>query len=173
MKGTATTRHGINPATLNDLPEVPVSTQADLDSAVSSAKVAFKSWSKKTLEERRKRLYAFADAFENEREGFAKLLVEEQGKPLQTANIEISMTLQWIREMPKQEIIEEVIEDTEQRKIVHRWVPIGVCGGLVPWNWVSERARSFCKPRMLYLWHSDFQSLKSSRCPSDGRKFVL
>lgn len=141
MKGTAATRHGINPATLKDLPDVPVSTQADLDSAVSSAKAAFKSWSKTSIEERRKCLCAFADAFEKEREGFAKLLVQEQGKPLGTANIEISMTLQWIREMPKQEISDEVIEDTEQRKIVHRWVPIGVCGGLVPWNWVSEPCR--------------------------------
>lgn len=138
MKTTSTTRHGINPATLKELPEVPVSTQKELDEAVSYAKTAFKTWSKTTFEERRKCLYAFADALEKEQEGFAKLLVQEQGKPLGTANIEVTMTLSWIREMPKLELPEEVIEDTEQRKIVHRWVPIGVCGGLVPWNWVSN-----------------------------------
>lgn len=138
MKSTTTTRHTIDPATLKHLPEVPVSTQKDLDIAVSHAKTAFKTWSKTTFEERRKCLNAFADAFEKEQEGFARLLVQEQGKPLGTANIEVAMTIQWIREIPKQEMPEDVLEDTAQRKIVHRWVPIGVCGGLVPWNWVSK-----------------------------------
>lgn len=99
--------------------------------------MAFKIWSKTTFEERRKCLHAFADAFEKEAGGFAKLLVQEQGKPLQTATIEVSMTIQWLREMPKMELPEEMIEDTAERKIVHKWVPIGVCGALVPWNWVS------------------------------------
>jgi acyl-CoA reductase-like NAD-dependent aldehyde dehydrogenase len=76
------TRHGINPATEELNPEVPVSTPEDVDRAVEAGQRAFRSWSKTTYAERQKALLAFADALEAERDNFAKLLVQEQGKPV-------------------------------------------------------------------------------------------
>lgn len=79
---TQTTRHGINPANLNALPEVPVATQSDLDQAAAAAKEAFKSWSKVPYEERRTAVLAYADAIANHRTSFRDLLTREQGKPV-------------------------------------------------------------------------------------------
>ncbi len=83
LSSTKTTRHGINPATGKPNPEVPVSTPEDVDAAVAAAKDAFKLWSKTPYDERRKAVLAFADALEKHSQDFAKLLTEEQGKPVQ------------------------------------------------------------------------------------------
>lgn len=79
---TATTRHGLNPANGQALPEVPVATEADLDRAVQCAKAAFRGWSATPYEQRRRAVLAFADAIEENYTGFRELLTLEQGKPV-------------------------------------------------------------------------------------------
>lgn len=86
LSSTQQTRHGINPATGKPNPEVPVSTKEDVDTAVSAAKKAFKTWSKVPYSERQQALYKFADAIEKHSEDFAKLLTQEQGKPVSEQN---------------------------------------------------------------------------------------
>jgi acyl-CoA reductase-like NAD-dependent aldehyde dehydrogenase len=80
-------RHGINPASLEPKPDVPVATQADLDRAVDAAKAAFKKWSRVPYEERRAAVLAFADAIDAQRTEFRDLLISEQGKPVRLENI--------------------------------------------------------------------------------------
>ncbi|CAG8060559.1 unnamed protein product [Penicillium salamii] len=131
---TSQTRHGINPANSQPNPPVPVSTQEDLDAAVKAARVAFKTWAKTSFEERRKALSAWADAIEANASGFAKTLTMEQGKPLSQSSVEVGMSGTWIRGLSSIEIPDNVIEETEDRTIVQRHVPLGVVGGIVPWN---------------------------------------
>lgn len=82
LSSTSETRHGINPATGKPLPEVPVSTQQDVDTAVDAARKAFKSWAKVPYAERQKACKDYADALEAHGDDFAKLLTSEQGKPV-------------------------------------------------------------------------------------------
>ena len=82
LSSTSKTRHGINPATKKPNLEVPVSTQQDVDDAVEAAKVAFKTWSRTSVEERREKILAFAEALKEHTNEFAKLLTTEQGKPV-------------------------------------------------------------------------------------------
>jgi acyl-CoA reductase-like NAD-dependent aldehyde dehydrogenase len=81
---TSTTerRHGINPATGEPNPDVPVAIKEDVDRAVVAAQEAFKTWIDVPFDERRKALLAYADAIEEYVADFAKLLVQEQGKPV-------------------------------------------------------------------------------------------
>ncbi|CAG8005645.1 unnamed protein product [Penicillium olsonii] len=131
---TSQTRQGVNPANSQPNPEVPVSTQEDLDTAVKAARAAFKTWSKTSFEERRKALAAWADAIDANAEGFTKTLTMEQGKPLTQSSVEVGMAGVWIRGLSSIEIPENVIEETEDRTIVQRHVPLGVVSGIVPWN---------------------------------------
>lgn len=131
---TSETRHGINPANTQPNPPVPLSTQDDLDKAVKAAQHAFKGWAKTSFEERRKALHAWADAIELNADGFAKTLTMEQGKPLTQSSAEVGMAGIWIRGLTAIEIPDNVIEETEDRKIVQRHTPIGVVGAIVPWN---------------------------------------
>src|ERR1700710_691440 len=82
LTSTEKTRHGINPATGKQNPEVPVSTPKDVDDAVAAAKEAFKSWSQESWEKRRDAVLAFADGLEKYENDFGKLLTQEQGKPV-------------------------------------------------------------------------------------------
>ncbi|EFW20871.1 hypothetical protein D8B26_002830 [Coccidioides posadasii str. Silveira] len=134
LTSTEKTRHGINPATGSPNPEVPVSTPADVDAAVDAAQVSFKSWSKTPVEQREKALLGFADALEQYKETFSKLLVQEQGKPLFLAIGEISSGVELLRTSVKAKLEQEVVEDTEERQVIVRYTPLGVAVGIVPWN---------------------------------------
>jgi acyl-CoA reductase-like NAD-dependent aldehyde dehydrogenase len=131
---TSHTRHGINPASRQPNPEVPVSTKEDLDQAVDSARQAFRKWSKMSFDERRAGLSAFADKIEVNKDALAQLLTREQGKPLSQSTEEIGMAVQWARIIPTIKIPETVIEDTEERQIIQRYTPLGICGAIVPWD---------------------------------------
>ena len=89
LVGTSETRHGINPATGEANPEVPVSTQKDVDAAVEAAQRAFKSWSQTSREEREKAVLGYADALEKLTPEFAKLLTREQGKPVSVEHTDL------------------------------------------------------------------------------------
>jgi acyl-CoA reductase-like NAD-dependent aldehyde dehydrogenase len=82
LVSTRTTRHSINPATGAPNPEVPVSTQDDVEAAMQAAKKAFQSWADTSMFKRRAALLAFSNALETEQELFAEFLVREQGKPV-------------------------------------------------------------------------------------------
>jgi acyl-CoA reductase-like NAD-dependent aldehyde dehydrogenase len=88
---TAEKRHGINPATGEPNPDVPVATAEDVDKAVAAAEEAFKTWSEVPFVERQKALLAFADAIEKHAEDFSKLLVQEQGKPVRPSDKTIDL----------------------------------------------------------------------------------
>lgn len=79
---TSKTRHGINPASDKPNPEVPVSTPEDVDRAVAAAEKAFKPWANTSYSDRQKAVLAFADGIEKEKDGFARILTKEQGKPV-------------------------------------------------------------------------------------------
>jgi acyl-CoA reductase-like NAD-dependent aldehyde dehydrogenase len=86
LSSTSKTRHGINPASDKPNPEVPVSTPEDVDQAVAAAEKAFKPWANTSYSDRQKAVLAFADGLEKEKDGFARLLTKEQGKPVRIMN---------------------------------------------------------------------------------------
>ena len=112
-----------------------MSTQEDLDRAVQAARDAFKTWSKTSFADRRAALAAYADAIDANAKEFAKILTMEQGKPLSQAETELSLATIWIRGLSAIEIPQNVIEETDDRKIIQRYTPLGVAGAIVPWNY--------------------------------------
>ncbi|KAI7968781.1 hypothetical protein EIK77_002777 [Talaromyces pinophilus] len=82
LSSTAQVRHSMSPATGEDNPDVPVSTQDDVEEVMQAAKRAQVGWAATPYEERRKALLAFADAVEAESNAFSDMLIREQGKPV-------------------------------------------------------------------------------------------
>jgi len=76
------TYHGINPATLCRNPEVPLSTEEDVNLVVDAARAATERWAETPWAERKKKLEDFATALEAEAEAFARMLMMENGKPV-------------------------------------------------------------------------------------------
>lgn len=133
-RGSATTAPVFNPATGQVFAEVPVATQADLDQAVAAAAAAFPAWSATPIAERQAICSAIGDRLEEHAEEFLALLTAEQGKPRPMAEWEVYGSVAWFREIAKQELPEEVLEDTPERKVISRHTPLGVVGAIVPWN---------------------------------------
>lgn len=123
-----------NPATAQVIAEVPVARPQDLDTAVAAAQEAFVSWSATPIAERQAIVTAIGDRLEGHAEEFLSLLTAEQGKPRPMAEWEVYGSVAWFREIAKQSLPEDVLEDTEQRRVISRYTPLGVVGAIVPWN---------------------------------------
>src|ERR1700744_5371839 len=101
-----------NPATRSVTARVPVPSRYDLDRAVAAARDAFPAWAALAYCERQAAVAAIGDRLEAHAETFMKLLTAEQGKPRAMAEWEISGSIMWFREVAKQSLPEEVIQDS-------------------------------------------------------------
>jgi acyl-CoA reductase-like NAD-dependent aldehyde dehydrogenase len=79
----------VDPATEEVITEVPRGTVQDVDSAVSAAHEAFKTWQKTDAEDRANLLRKAIALIERDRKALTESLVHEQGKPVTEAGGEI------------------------------------------------------------------------------------
>mgnify|MGYP003386742972 CR=1 FL=1 len=124
----------VNPATEEPVATCARASVAQLDQAVAAAKAAFPAWSKTPIDERRKALIAMADAIQANIPELARLLTQEQGKPLEAAMGEIFGASAFFRYFASLDLPARVIQDTAEGKIEIRRKPLGVIGAIVPWN---------------------------------------
>ena len=129
-----TTMDVINPATEEVVSTCPRASEAQLNDAIAAAKMAFPGWSATPINERRKVLTAIADAVESEAGEFARLLTQEQGKPLQDATGEVLGMIAFIRYFATLDLPVKVLDDSAGRRVEAHRKPLGVIGAIVPWN---------------------------------------
>lgn len=132
----------INPATEKPICNFPLATRAHLDQAVASAQKAFPAWRDRPLAERQALVTKLGDLVEQNKEAFIRLLITEQGKGRAGAEWEIGGSIYWLHEVAKQSLPPEVVVDKGDEQIVTRHTPIGVVGGITPWNF----------PLLLAVW---------------------
>ena len=82
QRSASSFHQGINPATGDNLWDVPIANQQDVDEAVAAGKKAFKSWSRVPLEKRKEYLQKYIDLFQTYRDDFLQLMQKETGKPV-------------------------------------------------------------------------------------------
>ncbi|WP_429932766.1 aldehyde dehydrogenase family protein [Agrobacterium vitis] len=123
-----------NPATEEVIAKAPDASREQLEAAVSAAKAAFPAWSARPLRERQAFVARLGDAIEAHAEEFMRLLTREQGKAFKGAEWEVGGSAIWCREIAKQELPLHVAEKTDGRTVETRRVPLGVVGGITPWN---------------------------------------
>ena len=130
----AATFEVVNPATEEVLAVCPRADRKQLDQAVAAAKAAFPAWAATPIEKRRALLLEFADALERETLSFARLLTQEQGKPLPAAEFEIRGAVGMIRTWCRLDLPMEVLRDTQTTRLVRQRMPLGVIAAITPWN---------------------------------------
>lgn len=124
----------INPATGAAFARVPHATKADADAAIAAAKAAVPGWSAVPFAERQAKLVALADAVAAHGEELARLITQEQGKPLPEAMGEIAWTEGYLRHYATLELPDRVIQDDESGYIAVQHRPLGVIVGIIAWN---------------------------------------
>jgi len=149
MVGTAKTLDVVNPANEEVIGQVPACGEDELNQAVAAARAAFKSWSKTPIDERRKVVQAIAGVINENNDELFRLLTAEQGKPHAQAQGEIAGAAYMAGSQATLELEDEINEDTEQRLSRTRRVPVGVVGGIVPWNFPVMMAVQKIAPALL------------------------
>lgn len=124
----------VNPATEEVLAYCPRGSSAQLDEAVAAAKAAFPEWAARPIETRRALILKFADRLEQCQEDVARLLTQEQGKPLPEAAAEIMYAITFVRQLAVLDVPVKVIEDSDTRYVEQYRRPLGVVGAIIPWN---------------------------------------
>lgn len=138
----AKTASAINPATEEVICNFPLASKQQLNEAVTAAQRAFLAWSDTGLAERQQMVSRLGDLIEEHAEEFIRLLITEQGKGRGGAQWEVGGSIHWCREIAKQSLRDEVVERKGHDEVVTRFTPIGVVGGITPWNF----------PLLLAVW---------------------
>lgn len=124
----------LNPATEESVSSCPRASEEQLNEAVAAAKAAFPAWSATPIAERKKALNAIADVIEANAQDLARLLTQEQGKPIGDATGEVYGTAAFFRYFTMLDLPVKIIEDSEGKKVEAHRRPLGVIGAIVPWN---------------------------------------
>ena len=134
MVTTDATLDVVNPATEQVIARVPACGKDELDRAVDAARAAFKSWRKTTPEERQKVVLGIAAAIKDNADELFRLLTSEQGKPHAQAQQEIYGAAGLAKAQAGPTLDDVINQDDDTRLSRTRRVPVGVVGGIVPWN---------------------------------------
>ena len=126
-----------NPSTGQTICSVPDSSQADVDAAVAAAEAAQSGWAKRPAIERAQALRAIAARIRDHVEPLARAITEEQGKVLGLARVEVSFTADYLDYMAEwaRRMEGEILESDRPGETIFLFrQPIGVIGGILPWN---------------------------------------
>jgi acyl-CoA reductase-like NAD-dependent aldehyde dehydrogenase len=124
----------INPATEQVLARCPRADAAQLEAAVAAAKAAYPAWARRPIAERRRLLEEVADRMAGRAPELARLLTQEQGKPLLQARREIERSALMIKAFAGMDLSDKVLKEGENVRIVQQRAPLGVVAAITPWN---------------------------------------
>ena len=127
----------INPATGNNLADVPRMGTAEAERAVAAAHAALKPWQAKSAKERSNLLRRWFELMMQHQEDLGIILTSEQGKPLAEAKGEIAYGasyLEWYSEEAKRIYGDTIPAPSNDKRIMVLKQPIGVCAAITPWN---------------------------------------
>ena len=127
----------INPADESTLAEVTYGTRAEADRAIEAAARAFPTWKSVSAYERARILKRTADLIRERADRIARVLTQEQGKPLPEAKAEVlhsADTFEWFAEEGKRAYGRVIPPSNIAKRHYMIRHPVGVVGTITPWN---------------------------------------
>lgn len=130
-----------NPATGEALGTVPIGDRATVDAAIAAAASAFPTWAAAPALERSRVLKQVAQRMRDRQEELARILTEEQGKPLAEARGEIAISadyFEWNAEEARRIYGESIPAATSGKRLMAIRQPVGVAAAITPWNFPAS-----------------------------------
>ncbi|MEK3991949.1 NAD-dependent succinate-semialdehyde dehydrogenase [Robertmurraya sp. FSL R5-0851] len=127
----------MNPATNEVIGMIPNGGTPEAKAAVDAAHLAFKTWSKKTAEERSQLLMKWFHLIDEHKVEIGTVMTMEQGKPVHEAIGEVNYAnsfLSWYAEEGKRIYGETIPATHPNKRILIRKEPVGVVAAITPWN---------------------------------------
>jgi succinate-semialdehyde dehydrogenase/glutarate-semialdehyde dehydrogenase len=126
-----------DPATDQQVATVPRGGREEALAAIDAAARALPAWRAATADERAAVLHRTAKAMLERRDALARVMTQEQGKPLEEARGEIDYAasfLEWAAEEGKRLHGEVVPAAAASKRILVLRRPVGVTAAITPWN---------------------------------------
>ena len=140
----------INPATEDIINQYENMTKDQINDKVKKSKIAYQEW-KKDTNKRIDFLYALANKLRKDKEKLARTATNEMGKAIKEARSEVEKCA-WVMEYYAdngQILSTDEIINTDARKTVIKFQPIGVIGSIMPWNFPYWQALRFAAPSLM------------------------
>ena len=140
----------INPATEEVINQYEIMTKEQINGIIRKARNAFDEW-KKDINKRIDFIHDFANELRKNKENLAKTATNEMGKAIKEARSEVEKCA-WVMEYfaDNGEIfLKDEVINTDARKTVIKFQPIGVIGSIMPWNFPYWQALRFAAPSLI------------------------
>ena len=150
MNNDKTRLKTLNPFTEEVLKEYDIMSRDIIIESVNNARKAFLDW-RKDIHRRAEFLYAFASEFRKNKENLARTATLEMGKAIKESRSEVekcAWVVEYYADNGKIFTSEEVV-NTDARKSIIRFEPIGVIGSIMPWNFPYWQAIRFASPSLM------------------------
>jgi acyl-CoA reductase-like NAD-dependent aldehyde dehydrogenase len=150
LKGVAAELKTINPATEEIINRYQIMTQEQINDKVKKARNTFHDW-KKDAGKRTDLLHDFANELRNGKENLARTATTERGKVIKEARSEVEKCA-WVIEYYADNgriLSTDEIVNTDARKTVIKFQPIGVIGSIMPWKIPYWQALRFAAPSLV------------------------
>jgi acyl-CoA reductase-like NAD-dependent aldehyde dehydrogenase len=140
----------VNPATEEIINRYEIMTKEQINDKAKKARNRFKDW-KKDVGKRTDLLHDFANELRRDKESLAKTATNEMGKAIKEARSEVEKCA-WVIEYYAdngQIFSTDEVVNTDARKTVIKFQPIGVVGSIMPWNFPYWQALRFAAPSLM------------------------
>ena len=134
-----------NPSTGRPIAQVPLSSAADVDRAVSAAAAALPAWAETPVVERAQLMFRFRDLLVRHAEDLARSVTREHGKTLAESRASVQRGVEMVEfacgipSLILGQVVENIAANVDCETIRY---PVGVCAGITPFNF----------PMMVPLW---------------------
>ena len=140
----------VNPTTEEIVNRYEIMTKDEINDKAKKARNRFQDW-KKDVGKRKDFLHDFANELRREKENLARTATNEMGKAIKEARSEVEKCA-WVIEYYAdngQIFSTDEIVNTDARKTVIKFQPIGVVGSVMPWNFPYWQALRFAAPSLM------------------------
>jgi len=149
-KAAATELKTINPATEEIINRYEIMRREQINDKVKKARNTFRDW-KKDANKRADLIHDFANELKKGKENLARTATTEMGKVIKEARSEVEKCA-WVIDYYAdngQILSTDEIVNTDARKTVIKFQPIGVIGSIMPWNFPYWQALRFAAPSLV------------------------
>ncbi len=138
----------IDPATGKAFSTAPLCGAPELNAAVTFSKRAQPQWAQ-SERNRRAALLACAHAISRKQEDIAKLITQEQGKPIAEARSEVAYAAEVFTDYSKMEVPSKDLTNGDSNRSLLLYRPFGIVGLITPWNFPIGTAAVKLAPALL------------------------
>ena len=150
MSSNNKTLKTVNPATEEIIQEYEVMTKEQINDKVKKARNTFQDW-KKDASKRTDLLHDFANELRKDKEHLARTATKEMGKAIKESRSEVekcAWAIEYYADHGQIFSTGEIV-NTDARKSIITFQPLGVIGSIMPWNFPYWQGLRFAAPSLM------------------------